>query len=441
MDKQTPQLGYFILGFILAGTGAVLSILLYMDLVSSEFIFGLTGIFVLLAGLVWYFTKPHVKAGNTREGHQAVSELAALFDTAVDSIIYIDPKGDIRRFNKAAEGVFGYQKEEVLGKNVKLLMPDHYADQHDKFLSDYQLTGQKKIIGIGRTVIGLRKNGTQFPMDLSVGELPPPINGYVGIIRDVSERVESESRLLNHARDLARSNEDLAQFAYIASHDLKAPLRAIDNLAGWIDEKVGQFMDEECQEYMQLLRSRVNRLDQLLSSLLEYSRIGQQEQNHETLSLNSIIKNVIDLMDVEQFSIEMDDFPDIFASKTEIEILFRNLIGNSIKHHDRNEGRIRVAYNRREQHHEFSVHDNGPGIPPDMSSKIFTMFQTLQPRDTVEGSGMGLAFVKKITERNNASVLVGDSCFDRGAAIIIRWPSKKGEANEIQRSHVAAGGG
>jgi len=441
MNKQFPQSRYLVLGFLLTGAGATLSILLYVGLVFSELAFGLAGIFIILAGLIWNFFTTYAKTEDTQEGHQAVSELATLFDTAVDSIIYIDPKGDIRRFNKAAENIFGYKKEEVLGKNVKVLMPDNYARQHDTFLSDYQKTGQKKIIGIGRTVIGLRKNGDQFPMDLSVGELPQPISGYVGIIRDVSERVESEHKLLNHARDLARSNEDLAQFAYIASHDLKAPLRAIDNLAGWIDEKVGQHMDEECQEYMLLLRSRVNRLEHLLSSLLEYSRIGQQDQNREMLSVNNIIKNVIELMNVEHFSIEMDDFPEIFASKTEIEVLFRNLIGNSIKHHDKGNGKIRITYNRLHKHHEFSVHDNGPGIPQDMSSKVFTMFQTLQPRDKVEGSGMGLAFVKKIAERNNATVVVERSCFDRGAAIIILWPSKIGETNEVQGSHIAAGGG
>lgn len=406
---------------------------------SSNYIL-LIGITLSLLGAasLWLFLTNRINNATFEAEKRLGSELEALVDTTVDAIISIDHNGLIVRFNRAAEEIFQRTKEEVLGENVKLLMPSEYSKQHDQFLHYYQSTGEKKIIGIGRTVTGLRKDGGTFPMDLSVGELPSPNRGYVGIIRDVSERFEYEQKLLRHSLELTRSNEDLAQFAYIASHDLKAPLRAIDNLAGWIDEKVGQYMDEECQGYMKLLRNRVKRLEQLLSSLLEYSRIGQQEKNRETLPLNDIIKSVIDLMEVDRFSIEVDDFPDVFASRTEIEILFRNLIGNSIKHHDKAEGKIRIAYNRLDQHHEFSIHDNGPGIPKDMSSKVFAMFQTLQPRDTVEGSGMGLAFVKKIVERNNASVLVSESCFDRGTAIVILWPSKRGEVNELQRSYTAA---
>lgn len=402
--------------------------------------------YILLAGLtlsllgaisLWLFLTNRIRKATFEAEKRVGSELEALVDTAVDAIISIDQKGRIIRFNRAAEEIFQLSKEEALGKNVKHLMPSEYAKQHDQFLHHYQTTGEKKIIGIGRTVTGLRKDGSTFPMDLSVGELPSPSRGYVGIIRDVSERFEYEQKLLRHSLELTRSNEDLAQFAYIASHDLKAPLRAIDNLAGWIDDKVGQYMDEECQNYMKLLRNRVNRLEQLLSSLLEYSRIGQQGKTRETLPLNGIIKSVVDLMDVADFSIEIGEFPDILASRTEIEILFRNLIGNSIKHHDKGEGRIRITYNRLDQHHEFSVHDDGPGIPKEMNTKVFAMFQTLQPRDTVEGSGMGLAFVKKIAERNNASVLVSESCFDRGTAIVILWPLKGGEKNELQRSHTA----
>ncbi|GEM_PF-2356642 len=359
-----------------------------------------------------------------QQRQEAIGELESLVDTAVDAIISITQDGLIERFNPAAQKIFGYEKEEVVGRNVKMLMPEDYAQHHDGYLHQYQTTGNKKIIGIGRTVTGRHRDGTEFPMDLSVGELPSPMTGYVGIIRDVSERFHYEQQILQHSRDLARSNEDLAQFAYVASHDLKAPLRGIDHLAGWIDEKVGHHMDEECRSYMDLLRGRINRLEALLSSLLEYSRIGRQETSIRNVDLNVILTEAIDLLKTDSFTISADEMPVIQASPTEMNLLFQNLISNAIKHHDRKSGTIEISFAEHPNGYEFAVHDDGPGIPDTMSEKVFAMFQTLKPRDQVEGSGMGLAFVKKIVERNNATIHVGKSKLERGAAFIIIWPLK-----------------
>ncbi|MBL4908354.1 MAG: PAS domain S-box protein [Sneathiella sp.] len=349
-------------------------------------------------------------------------EYETLVETAVDATITIDKVGKIKRFNPASEKLFQYAKEEVIGQNIKILMPTRISDNHDGYLSAFLKTGVKNIIGTGREVIGRRKNGVEFPLELSVGQMGWEQGGYVGILRDISERKLFEHQISDHVKKLARSNEDLAQFAYIASHDLKAPLRGIANLAGWIDDKVGQHMDEECASYMKLLRGRIDRLDSLLFNLLKYSRIGQEESTVESVDLNKLVQGVIDLQETKNFSISVDNLPTVQASSTEMTILFQNLIGNAMKHHDQPKGNIQITGIKTPDHFELAVHDDGPGIQPNMTDKVFSIFQTLKPRDELEGSGMGLAFVKKIIERNNASISIEKSNFDRGAAFIIQWP-------------------
>lgn len=349
-------------------------------------------------------------------------EFKALVDTAVDAIITINKYGSIERFNPAAEKLFGYDREEVIGQNVKMLMPKKISIEHDSYLRSYLKTHVKKIIGIGREVIGKRKGGAEFPLELSVGEMSWDKGGYVGILRDITERKNFENKIRERTKELARSNEDLAQFAYVASHDLKAPLRGIDHLASWIEDKVGEHMDEECTSYMDLLRGRISRLDAHLSSLLQYSRIGRTNTNKEIVDLNPLLKDIIDLLEKEKFNFTIDEMPTISASKTEITILLQNLIDNAIKHHDKEEGNILITGSEKPDCFEISVHDDGPGIPEDMVDKAFSLFQTLKPRDDLEGSGMGLAFIKKITDRNNASVSVEKSKFDRGTAFVIHWP-------------------
>lgn len=349
-------------------------------------------------------------------------EFKTLVDTAVDAIITIDKYGSIERFNPAAEKLFGYKMDEVIGQNVKILMPMMHAIEHDNYLNTYLKTHIKKIIGIGREVVGKRKSGIEFPLELSVGQMSWDKGGYVGILRDITERKNFENKIREHTKELARSNEDLAQFAYVASHDLKAPLRGIDHLAGWIEDKVGKHMDEECASYMDLLRGRISRLDAHLSSLLQYSRIGRKNTKIESIDLNVLIKNTVDLLENDNFQITVEELPTISASKTEITILFQNLIDNAIKHHDRKKGNVLIIGSEKPDCFEISVHDDGPGIPENMVGKAFSLFQTLKPRDDLEGSGMGLAFIKKITDRNNASVSVAKSKFDRGTAFVIRWP-------------------
>ena len=185
-----------------------------------------------------------------------------ILETAVDAIITIDGRGLVESINPAAERLFGYAAAEVVGQNVKMLMPQPYRDEHDGYLDNYLTTGQRKIIGIGREVVGLRKDGTTFPMDLAVSEVHLGSRQlFTGIVRDISERNKAEEQLRFYAgelqgrnAELVRSNQELDEFAYIASHDLKEPLRGIHNYATFLLEDYQEKLDKEGVDKLETLK-------------------------------------------------------------------------------------------------------------------------------------------------------------------------------------------
>jgi signal transduction histidine kinase len=196
-------------------------------------------------------------------------------------------------------------------------------------------------------------------------------------------------------------NKELEDFAYAASHDLKAPLRVIDNASKWLEEDLQEHLTGEPRENMNLLRGRIVRMEKLLDDLLDYSRIGRVsgERFSEIIGGKVLIDNVLALLSPPAgFTVEVSpNFAGIQVSRMPLQQILMNLISNAIKHHDKKKGRIEVTVEDGGAHYAFAVKDDGPGIPPQFQTKVFKMFQTLKPRDQVEGSGMGLAMVKKMS--------------------------------------------
>ncbi len=246
--------------------------------------------------------------------------------------------------------------------------------------------------------------------------------------RQRAEQLAADTTLaLNrHSQELARSNEDLEQFAYVASHDLKAPLRGIDNLAAWIEEDLGDRLEGESRDNMRLLRGRVRRLEALLNDLLNYSRARRIESPVETVNLEETIRATWKLLNTATpMSLDLQlkltgETADIQVSA--LEQVLTNLFSNAIKHHDRPDGRVFVSVVEQPESYEFVVGDDGPGIPPDQRERAFQMFQTLRPRDEVEGSGMGLAIIRKIIERMGSSIRAEDRGEGRGVQFRFNWP-------------------
>ena len=329
------------------------------------------------------------------------ARLAAIVETAVDAIITIDERGIIDSFNPAAERLFGYARDEVLGKNVSLLMPSPSRQEHDGYLQHYLATGEKHIIGLGREVLAQRKDGTTFPISLAVSEMRVGNRRmFTGLVRDISLRKQAEERQARLIHELENANEELKNFAHVVSHDLKAPLRAIGSLADWISADQSERLDADGKEHLRLLIQGVRRMDALIDGVLQYSRVGRTRENVVDLDVNEIVKEALAMLaPPPHIRVEVAaNLPVIHAEHTRILQLFQNLLSNAIKYLDKPEGLIRVACVAHEQDWEFSVSDNGQGIETRHFKHIFQLFQTLVPKDRVESTGVGLAVVKKIVE-------------------------------------------
>lgn len=258
-----------------------------------------------------------------------------------------------------------------------------------------------------------------------------------GLMIDITEAKQAEETLSARAEELARltivltqtnaalekRNQELDQFAYVISHDLKAPLRAISNLSLWLEEDLADKLSEDTQHQMNLLRGRVHRMENLINGILEYSRVGRLKTEVESVSVEAILTDVVDsLAPPPSFTIEIGSgMPMLKTSRLLLQQVFSNLISNAIKHHNRPDGCIKVAVQEKKEFYEFSVSDDGPGIAPQYHERVFVIFQTLQSRDTTENTGIGLSLVKKIVETEGGSISI-ESQEGQGTIIRFTWP-------------------
>ena len=222
---------------------------------------------------------------------------------------------------------------------------------------------------------------------------------------------------------LQRKNQELDQFAHIVSHDLKAPLRGIDNVVSWIQEDHAGEISPKLTEYIEIIKGRLIRTENLIHGILSYARIGKEKQEKEEVDLNQLVDEISEAIIVKSGIkvIISSKLPKLFTEKVPLLQVFSNLIGNAVKHHDKKNGFIKVYHYEHLSHYEFFVEDNGPGIGKNYHNKIFVIFQTLHERDMVESTGVGLAIVKKILDDRNQKInIISDA--GKGAIFSFTWP-------------------
>jgi PAS domain S-box-containing protein len=274
----------------------------------------------------------------------------------------------------------------------------------------------------------VRSDGAQADFDIIYRphrETRDEVAGVVVLLNDVTERKDIDRRLVLQAQELRRQNEELEQFAYVASHDLKAPMRGIENLVTWIEEDLTGVLTEDTRANMELLKNRVKRLESLLDDLLTYSRAGREDLVAERVDTGALVAELAVLVSPpEGFEIVgRPDLPVLYTPRAALTQAFQNLLSNAIKHHDHPaSGHVWVDARQEGSTIEFIVTDDGPGIPEQFRGRVFGMFQTLRPRDDVEGSGMGLAIVKKLVERQRGKVWLTEG-EQRGLVVHFTWPS------------------
>lgn len=240
------------------------------------------------------------------------------------------------------------------------------------------------------------------------------------VVRDVTQQAEAEE-------ELRRTQADLEQFAYVASHDLKSPLRGISNLASWIREDIQQALNGPTAEYFELLEGRIRRMETLLDDLLAYSRAGREHASVAPFWLDEFLEDLVEFVSPpDEFEIEIQsEHIRVTTTPTPLRTVVQNLVQNSFKHHDRRRGHLLVATAVDEESNELiiEVEDDGPGIPPRFHDKVFAIFETLRPRDEVEGSGIGLALVRRLVEDAGGVIeLQSPVNNDRGACFRLTWP-------------------
>jgi len=360
--------------------------------------------------------------------------LSLAVEAAPSGMLMTDARGTIVLANSMLLETFGYREDELLGQPVERLIPERYRAEHPQNFAAFVARPERRSMGAGRDLSGLRRDGSEIPIEIGL----TPVETDQGLrvlaaIVDITERKRMLDAQLQarerHTAELQRSNAELDRFAYAAAHDLREPLRSVRALADWIQEDSADALPPESAAHLEKLVGRVERMQNLLDSLLAYSRVGRKEGEPEVVECLEVIRDTLDLVaPPEGFEIEVAcEVGPLTCRRVALEQVLRNLISNAIKHHDREQGRITVTAREagREQV-EFEVVDDGPGIAPHYQERIFDIFQTLRPRSEVEGSGMGLAIVKKSVEAKGGAVRV-ESDGRRGCRFRFSWPKVERE--------------
>ncbi|MBT1444154.1 CHASE domain-containing protein [Shewanella sp. JM162201] len=344
-------------------------------------------------------------------------------EASPSALIIADSKGIITLVNIHTEQLFGYSRDELLGQSVNMLLPAASRSAHHSHMASYLANPIAKKMSVRDELYGRTKQGRLVPIEVGL----TPIHFSTGIsvlatINDISVRRNIEAQRLAHTRELERINKELDNFTHIASHDLKSPLRGIDQLSMWLEEDLAGKLDETSARHLALIRSRIARMTQLLDGLLFYSRIGRIEDALKPIELCELVRDTFALVAPPSgFELKLDAAPlPLITAREPLELVLRNLFSNAIKHHDRGAGEISVSWNVIDGMVEICVADDGPGIPKEYQEKVFNIFQTLKTRDEVEGCGLGLSLVKKTVERYGGKVwLVSEG---RGCQFWFSWP-------------------
>ena len=337
----------------------------------------------------------------------------AIIDSAVDGIIVIDAHGRIESFNPAAERLFGHREADVLGRNVDMLMPSPYREEHDTYLARYLATGRAKIIGIGREVTGLRKDGTTFSLHLSVGQVTiAGARKFTGIVHDLSARVRMEGEMREQAA-LAK----LGEMAAVVAHEVKNPLAGIRGAIQVFGSRMIQ--DGANAPIMKEIIDRIDSLDQMIKDLLLFARPPKPRRAPTDVvplvtMTASLLSRDPSLQDVQ---VEVEgSAPPVPADAEMLKIVFHNLLINGA-HAMKGRGRIRVAVETVDTSCQIAFIDGGPGIPPEVREKIFTPFFTTKSR----GSGLGLPTAKRLVEAHHGQIAI-DCPPAGGTTVVVRLP-------------------
>jgi PAS domain S-box-containing protein len=355
-----------------------------------------------------------ISVRKAAEEHLAQMEgrYRGLLEAAPDAMVVVNQGGEIVLLNVQAEKQFGYRRDELLGQKVKNIIPEGFAERlvADALRSTEDALAQQ--IGTGIELSGRHKNGSEFPIEIMLS----PLESAGGIlvtaaVRDITTRKAAEANLLEKVAELNRSNEELGQFAYIASHDLQEPLRMVASYTQLLSRRYKGKLDSDADEFIAFAVDGAGRMQRLIQDLLTFSRVGTKGKDLLVTSseeaLQQAIINLRGAIEQSGAQVTHDLLPSVMADETQLIQLFQNLIGNGIKYQKNGVPKVHVSAARNGgDKYIFSVQDNGLGIDSQYFERIFGMFQRLHKREEFAGTGIGLAICKKIVERHGGKISV-----------------------------------
>lgn len=363
--------------------------------------------------LIEFNDEPHIlgMVYDITDRKKAEDRFRRVVEAMPTAIVMVDEKGRIGLANARAREMFGYSAEELVGKSIESLVPERFRSTHSHLRKGYFEGPQARPMGAGRELFGLQKDGREIPIEIGLNPVQMPGELFVlASIIDITERKRMEADVRTSMADLERSNKELEQFAYVASHDLQEPLRMVSSYMQLLSRRYQGKLDSDADEFIGFAVEGANRMKVLINDLLAFSRVGTRGKEFAPVALDEIfdqaLRNLELAVEDGGVAVTHDPLPTVLADDGQMLQLFQNLIGNAIKFRDGPSPKVHVGVRRQDGRWLLFVRDNGIGLDPQFSERIFVIFQRLHSREEYQGTGIGLAIARKIVERHGGRIWV-----------------------------------
>jgi PAS domain S-box-containing protein len=373
------------------------------------------------------------------ERKRAGEVLRLAVDASPNAVVMADSEGKIVLVNSQTEKMFGYRREELLGQQVDILVPHEYRHHHPTYRSEFMHDPQARLMGAGRDLHGLRKDGSEFPVEIGLNPIETEQGTWVlSAVVDITERKRAEDEIqrlnqdLEHrvdqrTRELTAANAELEAFSYTVSHDLRAPLRQIAGFSGILAEEHSSELSAEFRRYLQLVQDGAQQMGLLIDDLLNLARIGRQPVSRRLTPLNGLVQSALDQLNPRDLDRKIewhiDDLGSVECDPALLRLVFVNLLSNAIKYTRlRDHPVIQVGQTLINRERVIFVRDNGAGFDMEHADKLFGVFQRLHKAKDFEGTGVGLATVQRIIHKHGGRVWA-DAEVDKGATLSFTIPA------------------